>query len=90
MTVGGFVLMKNNEKEIITDIFTGKSSNNGTASSLLIIGGGATTLASIPFFISTGKHKRKASLSLKGKQIIVRNIKIENSNYLGVNITIHF
>ena len=90
MTAGGFAIMKNNGKEIITDIYTGKSSNDGTASTLLIIGGGATTLASIPFFISAGKHKRKATLSLKGEQNIVRNIKIDNSNYLGVNITIHF
>ena len=56
----------------------------------LIYLGSASTIASIPFFISAGKHKRKATLSLKGEQNIVRNIKIDNSNYLALNITFIF
>jgi len=52
--------------------------------------GSASTLASIPFFISADKHKRKATLSLKGEQNIVDNIKIDNSTCLTLNITIPF
>jgi len=52
--------------------------------------GSASTLASIPFFISASKHKRKATISLKGEQNIGTNIKIDNSTYLTLNITIPF
>ena len=90
MAIGGYVIMENNATTIITDIFTGKGSGAGAASTFLMIGGGASTLVSIPFFVSAGKHQRKATLSLKGEQNIVRNIKIDNSNNLALNITIHF
>jgi hypothetical protein len=90
MTVTGFVILTNNSGKIITEIFIDKNSNSGTASSLLIIGGGATSLASIPFFISAGKHSKKATLSLRGEQNIVSNIKIDNSNCVALNIIIHF
>ncbi len=90
MTVTGFVILNSNGKKIITDIFTGKNSSSGLVSSLLIIGGGAASIASIPFFISAGKHSKKATLSLRGEQNIVSNIKIDNSNCLALNITIHF
>jgi len=52
--------------------------------------GGALTLASIPFFISSSKHKKKALLSLKGVQNKVGNIQFDNSNYITVGITIPF
>jgi hypothetical protein len=90
MTIGGFAILENNATTILTDIYSGKSSGDGTVSTLLIITGGASTLASIPFFISAGKHKRKATLSLKGEQNIMGNLKIDNSNYLALNITIPF
>jgi len=62
--------MENNATTILTTIFS------GTVSSRLIITSGATTLANFSFFISTGKYKRKASLSLKGKQNIVETYKL--------------
>jgi len=89
MTVGGFATLKNDGEKLFRNLFTGKDASAG-ASPFLIIGGGATTLASIPFFISAGKHKRKVTLSLKKQQNIVRNIKVDNSNYLTLNMTIHF
>jgi len=56
----------------------------------MFIVGGVISLSSIPFFISAGKHKRKATLSLKGEQNIVGNIKFDNSNYLTIQLTIPF
>lgn len=52
--------------------------------------GGAATLASIPFFISAGKNKRKAELKLKNS--ISNNYfrKNNRSNYLSVSLTIPF
>lgn len=56
----------------------------------LIYAGGATTLASIPFFISAGKHKKKASLSLKGEQNLVGNITSRKFNNLSIALTLDF
>ena len=90
MTVGGIAILKNNGKEIITDIFTGKKSNSGTGSTLLIIGGGATSLASIPFFVSASKHGRKATLSLKRGQNTAVIMALNRYNYLAVSLKIDF
>ncbi|WNH13897.1 hypothetical protein [Thalassobellus suaedae] len=56
----------------------------------LIYTGGATSLASIPFFISGSKHKRKATLSLKGEQNLVGNITFRKFNNLSVELKIDF
>ena len=52
--------------------------------------GGALTLASIPFFISAGKNKRKAEIYFKGVQNKVGRINVDNSNYLAIGLTIPF
>lgn len=90
MGIVGIAILENNAEEIITDIYTGKGSSSGIGSSFLIIAGGASTLASIPFFISAGKHKRKATLSLKGEQNLVGNITFRKYNNLSVSLTIGF
>lgn len=56
----------------------------------LIYVGGATTLASIPFFISAGKHKRKASISLKSEQNLARNLTSSKFNNLSFALTLDF
>lgn len=56
----------------------------------LIYAGGATTLASIPFFISAGKHKRKASISLKSEQNLAGNIASSKFNNLLFALTLDF
>ena len=90
MGIVGIAILENNAEEIITDIYTGKGSSSGSGSSFLIIAGGASTLASIPFFISAGKHRRKATLSLKGEQNLIGNITFRKSNNLSVALTIDF
>ncbi len=52
--------------------------------------GAATTLVSIPLFIKSGSHKRKAKLSLKGDSVSFGNIVLEKSNYISVALTIPF
>jgi len=89
MTIGGFAALENDTKTLINGLITGKRTRTG-GSTFLIVGGGATALASIPFFISASKHKRKVTISLKGEQNVGTNIKIDNSNYLVLNVTILF
>jgi hypothetical protein len=52
--------------------------------------GAATTIASIPFFISAGKNKRKAKMFLKNSVSTIILPKSRNSNYLSVSLTIPF
>jgi len=55
----------------------------------LIYAGGATTLASIPFIISAGKNKRKASMSLQTGHIKFNN-KTYSKNCMNLTLTIPF
>lgn len=48
--------------------------------------GGATTLASIPLFISAGKHKKKAKIQLQQGAIGL----YDNINYSGLSISLTF
>ncbi|WP_242121573.1 hypothetical protein [Aestuariivivens sediminicola] len=89
MTVVGFAALKNDGERLIRNLFTGKDASAGP-SAFLIIGGGVATLASIPFFLSAGKHKRKATLSLKGGNILVRSNTFQNLNNLSAALTIEF
>ena len=50
--------------------------------------GGATTIASIPFFISAGKNKRKAKLFLKNSISSLKSPDIKNINYTGISLEI--
>ena len=52
--------------------------------------GAATTIASIPFFITAGKNKRQATLSLKNEISPLNNLTINNSNYTSIALTIEF
>jgi hypothetical protein len=52
--------------------------------------GGATTLTSIPFFISAGKNKRKARMSLKNESVTISKTTISNLNYTSVSLVIPF
>ena len=56
----------------------------------LIYVGGATTLASIPFFISAGKHKSKATVTLKAQQNSVVRETLYSSNSLAIGFKIDF
>lgn len=56
----------------------------------LIYVGGTTTLASIPFFVSAGKHKRKASISLKSEQNLAGNITSSKFNNLSFALILDF
>ncbi len=60
----------------------------GASGGFIAILGGATTAASIPFFISAGKNKRKASLSLKGETLSFGKLNSRKSQLLSVAVTI--
>ena len=52
--------------------------------------GGALTLASIPFFISAGKNKTNANMSLKGESITFGNFIAKKSQSVLIALTIDF
>ena len=56
----------------------------------MIYVGSAATIASIPFFISAGKHKKKATLSLNNAVSSIKSPKFSNKNYTTVSLAIQF
>ena len=52
--------------------------------------GGAATIASVPFFISAGKNKRKAELQLKNAISNIYIPKNRRQNHFSVSLTIPF
>lgn len=79
MIVGGFGI--NTGGGIIDNDST--NNNKGLWLSYL---GGATTLASIPLFISAGKHKKKANIQLQNGALGFKN----EVNFTGVSLVVSF
>ncbi|TJY34668.1 hypothetical protein [Pontimicrobium aquaticum] len=79
MIVGGYGI------NMSGGIVDGDSTNNNKGLWLSYLGG-ATTLASIPLFISAGKHKKKAKLQLQQGAIGL----YDNVNYSGLSISFTF
>ena len=62
-----------------------KSNNRG----LLLATGGAAMVASIPFFIASGKNKRKANLMLKDENVFFNpQLNIDHIISLGIKINL--
>ena len=89
MTVVGLTLNSADESAelLLLDLVDVPNSHEGD---WLIVLGSTTTVASIPFFISAGKNKRKAALSFKREQNLIGNITFRKSNNLSVALTIDF
>ena len=56
----------------------------------LAYAGGAVALLSTPFFIASGKNKRKTNLALKNASLSFGNRKFEQPNFLVVSVSIPF
>lgn len=78
MIVGGFGI------NLSGGIIDNDSTNNDKGLWLSYLGG-ATTLASIPLFISAGKHKKKAKFQLQNGAV-----GFNNTNYTGISIAFSF
>ena len=89
MTMSGIVI---NSADEYVEVFTLglKEVEDVHKGDWLIYVGGATTLASIPFFISAGKHKSKATVTLKAQQNSVVRETLYNSNSLAIGFKIDF
>jgi hypothetical protein len=72
---------------IAIKVRNGLLSNNSQGQWLTYLGFGST-LASIPFFISSGKNKRKARLALKAQSISFGNNTLNQLKYKAVVLTI--
>ena len=89
MTITGLVI--NSADEVVTATTLGLMEvEKEHGGDWLIYLGGATTLTSIPFFISAGKNKRKAALSLKGEPLSFRNLSNKMSQHMSIALTIEF
>ena len=89
MTMSGIVI---NSADEYVEVFTLglKEVEDVHKGDWLIYVGGATTLASIPFFISAGKHKSKATVTLKAQQNSVVRETLYSSNSLAIGFKIDF
>ncbi|WP_223552314.1 hypothetical protein [Aestuariivivens sp. NBU2969] len=89
MTMSGIVI---NSADEYVEVFTLglKEVEDVHKGDWLIYVGGAATLASIPFFISAGKHKSKATVTLKAQQNSVVQETLYNSNSLAIGFKIDF
>lgn len=63
-----------------------KSTNLG----VLLASGGAVMLSSIPFFIASGKNKRKANLMLKDEAVFFNQELNKNEHLIAVGIKINW
>ena len=65
--------------------------NIPNTSQIVVFGiGGASTLASIPFFISSGKHKKKANLYINGESVNFSNLSKGMSKNFSIALTLEF
>ena len=56
----------------------------------MIYVGSAATIASIPFFVSAGKNKKKATLSLNNAVSSIKSPKFNKKTYTSVSLAIQF
>lgn len=64
--------------------------SDSSAGETLFVAGGVTALASIPFFISAGANKRKASLSLNRESVSIGDRSRGSFNYPAIAFKIRF
>ena len=89
MTITGLILTGNSTRGKIDDVGEfSQSLSEALSGTAFIIVGSASSLASIPLFISAGKNKRKASLSLKGELLSFGKLNSIKSQLLSVAVTI--
>lgn len=80
--VTGFIVSTD---ELIDSIDLNSDTNSKNNGEWLVVAGGVMTLASIPLFISAGKHKKKAKIQLQNGAVGFTNI-----NYTGVSLSFSF
>ena len=66
----------------------GPGGHKNTQGQFLFFLGTATALASIPFFISSGKNKRKAMLAIKSENVSFGNKILSRYNYRAISLTV--
>lgn len=88
LTITGLTLTGNSRGKIDDVEEFGQRLSEGFSGTVLTIVGGASSLASIPLFISSGKNKRKASLSLKSEPLTFGKLNSRKSHLLSVTVTI--
>ena len=93
ITMAGLVVnsAENSADEAVTALTLGLIDvEAGHGGDWMIYVGSVTTIASIPFFISAGKNKKKATLSLNNTVSSIKSPKFSNKNYTTVSLAIQF
>ena len=71
-----------------TNVSYNTMNNSNAKGTGLFIVGNVVALASIPFFISAHKFKKKASLSLKNESVMIGTHVLYRSNYKALSVNI--
>jgi hypothetical protein len=85
LTVGGAAIIT---KEILIDPWTGEEVNP-LGGVILYYGGLASMATSIPFFIASGKNKKRANLSLQQQKITMGHKINQQPNYNSIALRIN-
>jgi len=84
LTVGGAAIIS---KEILIDPWTGDTVNP-IGGVIMFYGGLASMATSIPFFIASGKNKRRASIALTQEKITMGHKINQQTNYNSITLRI--
>jgi hypothetical protein len=84
LTAGGFVIIS---KELLIDPWTGEEVNP-IGGEIMSYAGLASMAGSIPFFIASGKNKKRANISLQQQKITMGNKISQQSNYHSICLSI--
>jgi hypothetical protein len=88
LLIGGIVITISEMPGLFVEaLFSGEAEGSTTGPILFISGIGAG-IASIPLFVSKRKHLEKAQLYLSSAKNTVGNIRVDNSNSLGISVVI--
>lgn len=84
LTVGGLAVIS---KELLIDPWTGEEVNP-IGGEIMGYAGLASMAGSIPFFIASGKNKKRANISLQQQKITMGNKISQQSNYHSICLSI--
>jgi hypothetical protein len=87
LAIAGIVVGESSVYHIGTDPIDKISSDLQTGS-VLLVAGGASMLASVPFFIASGKNRRKARLQLSNGSSFISRLPLFKRNFISVEMNI--
>jgi hypothetical protein len=85
LTAGGFAIIS---KELLIDPWTGEEVNP-IGGEIMSYAGLASMAASIPFFIASGKNKKRANIAIQEQKITLGNKMNQQRTYQSISLSIN-